>query len=742
MATKNVQLKNGGGNLLMPKTDAAIVTINSQDLTSTNAQSAFDETVSDIKKVGNELGTISGFDDLGTTFGWTQGVINSNTGAIVSNTKRCYTAIPISGNMRKIKIECRPEKYINAVVEYSTNTISTDSFVRAPLVNDGTKPTSFSLITNNYVVVVVASKTEGNISTTEASNGTLIKQATDNLNLKGLNNIQGAGLIVDADNWGFVVGDIDSSGSNTPSDYHLRTHYYLETGKIELYVGKEYYINSVLIYNSSYVFQNSLIFGEQVERFRFTNGSGYTFRVVLSRRDGAVMTTDMGAQLIVSNVQTDSRIYDVEELTESNNDRLGVVEEMLTGGTETPLTLIEGGFWNNVLLDLSEESAYSYSQPIPVTIGQRIKVSVSTGVGCYGVWGQATSTFNSNGIALVDKSTEVTDKIITIPSGVNYIFISSRNENFTTPFSPSAYTYVDGWIDDKIDNAIKIDGIPNSLKGLKLVTLGDSITQGQVMDGTAPTKPFPVLVAEAFGMNLTNYGIGGSTIGTCANYGGTFFSVADFNAATKDTSKYYVVITGNQTYSTYKYSSGSWSTTTVAMRTPLVDRCDYMANDADVIIVAGGTNDFQYNWASIGTVTDNTTGTFYGDVNLLCSRLITKYPKKCIIFMTPIKRCQTQQAAAANCDTTAHRGGSYGTIDSQNDFSKTLADYGAIIKEVCSRYSIPVIDMYSESMLNPQLVAQSSLFDSYKTHPYQDGHNLMARLIVGKLRSIFGTLIE
>ena len=737
--------QGGGGKAEKIKYD------NSQSgLNAENVQEAVDINAKDISDIGDYVGGVIGSDIIpSSSVGWTQGVINSNTGAIITpiNKKRCYTSVPILGKMRKVT--CRVINnayYVHTILEYRSNVINTDNFIKSVFPGD-TSLKSYSITSDNYIVFIVAKvNSNADITTTEASNYAVIEQASEDLNCKGLNDLQGAGKVVNLTIPAWTVGRLDANGANAASNYHLRSPFIRETGIIELYAGNELYIESVFIYNDAAgnTKYATIEYNKSLERVRYTVGSGYISRVVLKRSDGAAMTADMGGLLIASNVQTNSRLFSVEEKADDVDIRLADVEDKLTGGEEgeeTPITITAGGYWSISVNRAESNASYSRSDAIPVTTGQRIKVSVSVGGDSYGVWGSTTAIFDKNkGFAIVENNTEVVNQIFDIPPGVNYIFISSRNESFTPPFSPSASLIASGdsWLDEKIDNAIEGKALLNPFKGLKLVALGDSITQGQVMSGTAPAKPFPVLVAEELGMNLVNYGIGGSTIGTCANYGGTFASLADFNAATKDTSKYYVVMTGQQTYSDYRYNGSSWVTTTIAMRTPLVDRYDLMDADADIILVAGGTNDFQYNWAEIGEITDNVKTTFRGALNVLCNGLITKYPQKCIIFMTPIKRCQTQQAAAANSDTTAHRGGSYGTIDSQNDFGKTLKEYGDIIKEMCARYSIPVIDMYAECMLNPQLSAQSSLFDSYKTHPFQAGHNLMARLIVGKLKSIFG----
>ena len=270
----------------------------------------------------------------------------------------------------------------------------------------------------------------------------------------------------------------------------------------------------------------------------------------------------------------------------------------------------------------------------------------------------------------------------------------------------------------------------------KLVWTGDSIPHGQVGSGTAPSKPYPQIVAENLGMSLTNYSIGGSTLAKKPDFGGCFDSMEAFNSATKDTTKYYQVVTG-QTYTSSKYSDGSWVTDAnlaQLCRTPLCERYMFMRDDADVVCVHAGTNDFQYNWTEIGSIStvgstfDKTT--LYGAVQFLCEKLLEKYKGKTIIFFTPIKRAQT------TAEVQAPGNGDYPLPTSKNTYNKTLKDYGSIIKEVCDLYSIPVVDLYSISELNPSLSTQLSLFDSWKTHPFQEGHNMLGRVCTGQIKSL------
>lgn len=214
--------------------------------------------------------------------------------------------------------------------------------------------------------------------------------------------------------------------------------------------------------------------------------------------------------------------------------------------------------------------------------------------------------------------------------------------------------------------------LTNEYFGKKVNWLGDSITAGN----------FDNKVASYFGMTENDYGINGSTI--AENSGDTRNSMA-------------VRYTG-------------------------------MADDADVVVVSGGTNDYQYSWTPFGAMGDNTTATFYGALDVLCRGLIGKYPNKIIFFTTPIKRNQ-------NADGTGHR-----PLDTQQDvqnsLGKYLSDYAAAIKEVCAKYSIPVCDLYAESMLNPNITAQAGYFDNVGTHPNDTGTDMMARRVRGFMKQL------
>ena len=233
------------------------------------------------------------------------------------------------------------------------------------------------------------------------------------------------------------------------------------------------------------------------------------------------------------------------------------------------------------------------------------------------------------------------------------------------------------------DSTVRIPGLVADpvpwCYGKKIAWLGDSIVQDYDFDD---------IVASELGMTLIDKGINGATI--AYNSSGTRSNV-ELNE---------------------------------------LDTLIASAATVDMIAVSAGTNDFQYTYTDFGNINllktgtyDNTT--FYGALAKLCDKLIANYHKKLIFFTTPIKRAQpfTGSSTATN-------------PFSQNGNNKTLMDYCDAIKEVCGYYSIPVLDLNRESLLNPHIAAQQDMFDAELTHPNDAGRKIMARRVCGWLTQL------
>ena len=57
-----------------------------------------------------------------------------------------------------------------------------------------------------------------------------------------------------------------------------------------------------------------------------------------------------------------------------------------------------------------------------------------------------------------------------------------------------------------------------------------------------------------------------------------------------------------------------------------------------------------------------------------------------------------------------------------------MIDFVNAIKEICAFYSIPVLDLYSNSQLNPLAPGWSTLFGD-GLHPNNKGHEIIGNLL-------------
>lgn len=209
------------------------------------------------------------------------------------------------------------------------------------------------------------------------------------------------------------------------------------------------------------------------------------------------------------------------------------------------------------------------------------------------------------------------------------------------------------------------------LVGKKINFLGDSITQGH--GTTGPGKNYVSVFGRLSGAKVRNYGLGGTRIARqskpseCADFD------RDFNM-----------------------------------------RADEMDSDADVIVVFGGTNDFGHGDAAIGDFMSRDVYTFYGAMHVLCEKLINKYPRAEIVFLTPIHRM--------NEDADNGRTGLYGYVD--------------IIKEVARYYALPVLDLYSMSRLQPNVPEIRDMYFADDIHPSDAGAELIAKRLLGFLSAL------
>ena len=149
-------------------------------------------------------------------------------------------------------------------------------------------------------------------------------------------------------------------------------------------------------------------------------------------------------------------------------------------------------------------------------------------------------------------------------------------------------------------------------------------------------------------------------------------------------------------------------------------RFEQMDDDADIVVVFGGTNDFGHGDAPLGDFLDRSPETFYGACHYLYSGLIRKYLGKNIVIITPLHRCN-ELSARGECKTK-----DYGT----------LKEYVDIIREVAEYYSLPVLDLYANSGLQPMVEEIRTTYIPDGLHPNDLGHQIIASKLETFLRSL------
>ena len=141
-----------------------------------------------------------------------------------------------------------------------------------------------------------------------------------------------------------------------------------------------------------------------------------------------------------------------------------------------------------------------------------------------------------------------------------------------------------------------------------------------------------------------------------------------------------------------------------------------MSDDADAVVVFGGTNDFGHGDAPIGTFTDRTYDTFYGACHMLFSDLIRKYLGKPIVIITPLHR---DDELGVNPNT-----------------GMDLKAYTNIIREVAEYYSLYVLDLFRDSGLQPAIPEIKENYMPDGLHPNDAGHAILARRVAKFLENI------
>ena len=215
------------------------------------------------------------------------------------------------------------------------------------------------------------------------------------------------------------------------------------------------------------------------------------------------------------------------------------------------------------------------------------------------------------------------------------------------------------------------------LEGKNVYFLGDSITAGA---GASEEKNrFVNVFATLSGANVYNYGVGGTRIGV-------------------------------QKFPTLNFPEYDEN---------FLIRAKKIGENADMVVVFGGTNDWGHGDIPIGDSADCDETTFSGCLNLLCKYLSDRFGKEKLLFLTPLRRFGEENIYGEGKKVVP---------------SRPLCDYVTQIKEIVSSYKIDILDLYQSGLPKPEIKGLSEYsFDG--THPNDKGHYIIAKTIYDYLLS-------
>ena len=142
-----------------------------------------------------------------------------------------------------------------------------------------------------------------------------------------------------------------------------------------------------------------------------------------------------------------------------------------------------------------------------------------------------------------------------------------------------------------------------------------------------------------------------------------------------------------------------------------ISRVAEMPDEADVICVFGGTNDFGHGDARFGHFGDKTPDTFCGALYTLSLDLINKYPTARIVFFTPLHRATKPEPR--------FKGDGYWSLD----------DYAEAIRRTAAYFALPVLDLRTTSGIQPCVPAIKERFTTDGLHPNDAGYERLFRII-------------
>lgn len=140
-----------------------------------------------------------------------------------------------------------------------------------------------------------------------------------------------------------------------------------------------------------------------------------------------------------------------------------------------------------------------------------------------------------------------------------------------------------------------------------------------------------------------------------------------------------------------------------------VDRYKEIPEDADIILVMGGTNDgFAASVKELGNINEKKKRTFYGDVDELMKGLKKDYPNAKIIFATPLPNVL------------------HDYLMNQRDYLLPQSAFADAIKQLAAENDIDVIDLYNSNILDTHDAQVISTYMPDGVHGNPAGYQVLA----------------
>lgn len=130
---------------------------------------------------------------------------------------------------------------------------------------------------------------------------------------------------------------------------------------------------------------------------------------------------------------------------------------------------------------------------------------------------------------------------------------------------------------------------------------------------------------------------------------------------------------------------------------------------ADLYTIFLGTNDYLHG-SDIGTITDSTTDTLMGGLNLMLTYIMTNSPTAKIGVITPAK---------CICNGNS----SFLEVNSKGN---TLLDYCNAIEEVCAKYGAPCYNLYKNCNFNIDIETMKTTYVPDSIHLSNAGHKIIS----------------